>query len=601
VGASNGGTVIAPVLTVSIVNGGTGYTSNPSVTIDGVGGGFAVNRSFAGGSVATLTISNAGIGYVTAPTITFSAPTGTPAAGATATATVQVPSLTSFLNGNSSGGNVTSGNSGNITQVANSRIHVEGTADFVTFNGNIVVGNNGNSFGRVQASTGGYANLVGSGAITIVEDSGLRVGNIATNGTASLTSRFGPIIEDDRALVNITANGTTGLVLNAPASSIQLGNATGNTTGNITAASMTAAGSAQIYSIADIVLGATSANSLTVTANSISQSAPLSIFGLSTFNATGFNATTSVGGGITLTNGANNFGPVSLTANRNGNIAVTEANTLNLRSVNSGTRGNSTLTGQSGNGTLTLTSVNGDIVDTGLGGVKAGGVLTAVDAAGNPNTVLAGSGVVTLTATNGNIIINDPTSDVVTSGGLAFNANNVNIEVLGNSGATLLLGANGTASAAHGNLTARSSLGNIGSAGSFRVDGVASFETGNGNITINQPNTGFGSVRFIGNQVQINEAGSMDILTGSSAFGPATLVSGGSINIVPGVGSVTFGNAVTMNATGGDITLRQMQSVGTLTLSHTGTANLSSLSKATDLNGRDPIDLGTGPYVPPNQ
>jgi hypothetical protein len=271
--------------------------------------------------------------------------------------------------------------------------------------------------------------------------------------------------------------------------------------------------------------------------------------------------------------------------NANMPIAVSEGGTLNLRSVSMSPTG--------GNGTFTANSVNGDIVDTGLGGVKLGGAV-----AGSPAVPVIGSGVVTLTALNGNVLIDDPTSDVLTTGGVAFNANNVMLSVLGSPGATLVLGANNTASVATGNLTASSALGNIGNAGRFTVGGTAFFQTGNGNITIDQPNVGFGALRFVGNQVRITEGGNMDILTGSSAFGPAQLISGGSVNIIAGDGTVTFGNTVAFQATG-DITLRQMQAVGTVSLSHTGTANLSLLSKSTDLNSRDPIDLGTGPYVGP--
>jgi hypothetical protein len=145
-------------------------------------------------------------------------------------------------------------------------------------------------------------------------------------------------------------------------------------------------------------------------------------------------------------------------------------------------------------------------------------------------------------------------------------------------------------------------VGNIGNAGSFKVGGTAFFQTGTGNITIDQPNVGFGSLLFRGNQVRITEAGNMDILTGSSAVGAAQLVSGGNMNIVASNNgaTVTFGSTAALQATG-DITLKLTQVVGTLTLSHTGTANLSALSKAADLSGRDPIDFGTGPYVPPNQ
>jgi hypothetical protein len=116
-----------------------------------------------------------------------------------------------------------------------------------------------------------------------------------------------------------------------------------------------------------------------------------------------------------------------------------------------------------------------------------------------------------------------------------------------------------------------------------------------GNITINQPNVGFGQLRFSGNQVQIFESGNMDILAGSAATGSANLISGGSIQIVP-VGNevAVFGSTVRFQATG-DITLRSMQALGTVTLVHTGTANLSALRLSDLLGNPRWDDQGTGP------
>jgi hypothetical protein len=582
--ALNGNTTFGTVSALAITNGGSGFTSVPTVSLVGGGGtGFSATAVLTSGVLTGITVTNGGTGFTSFPTILI---------GTAGNTTAAVASVTSS-------GNAVAGTSGTIAQQANTRLHVEGTTDLATFNNNILIGNNGNSFGRVQVSTGGATGLIGSGNITVVEDPTLKVGVVATNGLASLTSRLGSIIEDPAAAVFITANGTSGIVLSAASGSIQLGNQTGLTAGNITAANVTAAGAVQLSSSGDLVLGPTSANSIVVTANSIAQSGALNIFGLSSFTATSANASAS--GGITLTNAANNFGPLILNVTApNQSIAITEGSTLNLRSVSMSSASVPAVptVGQmvGGNGTFTASSVAGDIIDTGLAGVKLGGASVATTSPAFPTVTVIGTGVASLTASAGNIIINDPTSDGLTTAGIAFNANNVTLSVLGSAGNSLVLGAASAPSTATGNLTATSSLGNIGSAGSFRVGGLASFQTGNGNITINQPNTGFGSLLFVGNQVQINESGGMDILTGSSAFGPAQLISGGSITIVPGVGTVTFGNTVAMQATG-DITLRQMQAVGILTISHTGTANLSALSNSTDLNGKwvDTNDLGTGP------
>jgi hypothetical protein len=329
-----------------------------------------------------------------------------------------------------------------------------------------------------------------------------------------------------------------------------------------------------VQSSGNLTLGAIASNSLAVTANNISQSAPLSIFGSSTFNATN---------SIALNNAANNFGPLSLTSQTgNQSVSVVEGNTLNLRAVSMPAGGGSA-------GTFTANSVNGDVIDTGLGGVRMGGAVNA-----------PGAGIVTLTANNGNIIIDDPTSDVLTTAGLVFNARNVTLSVLGSLGSNLVLGANATPSSVSGNLTASSALGNIGNAGPISVGGTASFTSPNGNIAIAQPNVGFGALRFVGNQVNISEAGNMDVLTGSTAFGPANLVSGGSISIVDAGGgsTVTFGNTVNMAAVG-NITLRLVQAVGQMAVTASGTKDLSALSISTDLNNKTPVFGGSGPNVDP--
>jgi hypothetical protein len=403
---------------------------------------------------------------------------------------------------------------------------------------------------------------------------------MATSGNVTLRSRFGSVIEDSVENVSITANGTASvLTVAAPNGSVQLGGlnrTSGTTTGNVTSANITASGAAQLVTTGNLTLGAMSANSLAITANNIAQSGPLNIFGLSAFTASN---------NITLTNTSNSFGPLALTSqNANGTIAVNEGGTLNLRSV-------SMLGG--GNGTFTATSASGDIIDTGLGGVRLGGALVN-------NSPVAGQGVVTLSATNGNIILDDPTSDVLTSSGVVFNARNVTISVLGSLGSNLVLGATGSPSAVSGNLTASSALGNIGNNGPLSVGGTAFFQTGNGNITVAQTGVGFGALRFIGNQVNIAESGNMDILTGSTAFGPAVLTSGGSISIVDAGGgqTVTFGNTVGMSATG-NIALRLTQAVGQLAVTATGTKDLSALSISTDLNNKVPIFSGTGPNIDP--
>lgn len=68
---------------INLTNGGTGYTTAPTVTISGDGTGATATATIVGGVVAAITITTRGSGYTGAPTVTISGD-GT---GATATAT----------------------------------------------------------------------------------------------------------------------------------------------------------------------------------------------------------------------------------------------------------------------------------------------------------------------------------------------------------------------------------------------------------------------------------------------------------------------------------------------------------------------------------
>ncbi|AXA66751.1 phage tail tube protein [Pseudomonas oryzihabitans] len=71
---------------VSVSNGGSGYTSAPTVAITGGGGsGATATAAISNGAVTGVTITNPGSGYTSAPTIAFSGGAGT---GAAATAAV---------------------------------------------------------------------------------------------------------------------------------------------------------------------------------------------------------------------------------------------------------------------------------------------------------------------------------------------------------------------------------------------------------------------------------------------------------------------------------------------------------------------------------
>lgn len=480
------------------------------------------------------------------------------------------------------------GASGDIRQAAGTSIGVQNTLRAYTFNGgNIMLNSANNAAGRVQLATGGRdsegATTNNSGSITYTEGSWIRLGNLNTAGNATITSHFGTIFEDPGLDDVFTVGGT--LSLSAPAGSVTIGNNThtaGATTGTINAVTVNASGGVSLFSGGAISLGSIVGSSLQVTAaGNITQSAALGIFGLSTFNSTG--------GHISLTNENNAFGPLSLTVGLNRNIAVTEGSTFNLRSV---------VMPAGGNGTFTATSMQGDIIDTGFVGVRIGGSSTGY-----------GTGVITLNAVNGNIQLNDATTEFNSSGGVVFNARDVELGVLGATAAgaatTLFLGAAGQTSTASGNLKVTSGLGSIRGAGAIRAGGTATFEAysvGAGAGSIEIADGGFGVLKFTGRTVNISEAGDMVIATGSESIGAAALRSvNGSISIQNVGGVVRFGSTVDLSA-GQNITLPKLvQAAGLIRLAHTGTANLSALSVSGDLNGINPLSAGPGTYVPPGQ
>jgi len=439
----------------------------------------------------------------------------------------------------------------------------------------------------VQLSTGAALGTAAGAAVTVTyaEDGTVKLGNIASNGTVTVTARNGSIIEDTAANNSYAVNGT--LSVQAPNGSISIGNTTMTGTGFTTAAgnvvTLTAnapTGSvALISSAANLTVSTLNANSLalnwTGTGNLV-QSVAANIYGTASFTGSG---------NMTLGNTSNNFGPIIIVGNTTAanakNISITESGTLNLRTVTmaSGVTGN-----------FSATAVNGDIISTGFGGVKPGGNFTG----STPNY---GTGSVTLTATKGNITVGDATADFPTTGGVIFNGNNVSLTVLGQ--AQLTLGNNTTSSVA-GNLTITSAIGNIvNSAGALSVTGNAQFTAGNANISLANASNQFGTIKFTGNSVSIIQSNDMKLLTGSSAIGNASLASSGNISVVNAGGVASFGGTLGLIATGNITLPKLLQVANTITVNAAGTKDLSALSLANDLNSKAPVNLGTGAYTAP--
>ncbi|MBW8066851.1 MAG: hypothetical protein GJU73_05330, partial [Ferrovum sp.] len=84
---------------ITITDGGTGYTTAPTVTISAPTSGTTATATASinsSGVVTSVTVTNPGSGYTTTPTVTFSAPTS----GTAATGTATLGSALNILSGN---------------------------------------------------------------------------------------------------------------------------------------------------------------------------------------------------------------------------------------------------------------------------------------------------------------------------------------------------------------------------------------------------------------------------------------------------------------------------------------------------------------------
>lgn len=76
------------VTAITIGNGGSGYTTAPTVTLTGgAGSGATAEATVVGGVITKITVTNSGMGYTSAPTVAITGGDGT---GATATASVGI-------------------------------------------------------------------------------------------------------------------------------------------------------------------------------------------------------------------------------------------------------------------------------------------------------------------------------------------------------------------------------------------------------------------------------------------------------------------------------------------------------------------------------
>ena len=461
-----------------------------------------------------ITLTNAGNDFTGAVSLTGGAVSLTDA-NALDLGSVNVSSL-----------NVVSG--GAITQSA--PLSVSGATTLAAGSNAITLANVTNDFGGPVSLGGAAASITDANALTL-----------GLVNASSLTVNAASITQDASGL---SVSGTT--TLNA--GSIALTTAT-NDFGTLAA---TSGGSVAVTDANAISLGAINSASLNVTAGgAITQSAPLSIGGASTF-AAGANP-------ITLTNAANDFtGAVSLTG---GTVAITDANSLTLGTFSTGD----------------LSAVSTGALNLGQGTVGGNLVATSNGGAITQSGPLAVTGSSTLNAGAGSLTLGNAGNDF--TGALSLTGSSAAIT---DANALVL----GSVSLGGGSLTVNTS-GAITQSGPITA-GAESFSAGANPITLTNAGNDFtGAVSLTGGAVSLTDANALDL--GSVNVSSLNVVSGGAITqsaplSVSGTATFAAGaNAITLanvtNDFGGPVSLGggavALTDANALTL---GLVNASSLT-----------------------
>lgn len=534
---------------VLVLNGG--LTLNEGAT----GTGTAAINVAGANQFGSVTVNTAGAVTAVNSTIAYTA-NATLKGGAVAAAFSSGDALTL--------GSITSSDTGAVTFTATKGItdSVGSISIYgpVTFAGSSVsITKSGNNFGGITATT------TGNGTVTIVESGTSNYLGVNTGtGAFTATSQNGNIIQ---------GTGTTGIIvagnvsLNALNGAVTANDATHN---NITGAiAVNAKSDSVLTNLGNTVLdnSTVSAGGLSVTiaaASNLDQKSGTKIY---TYGNTTFSNTGSGTGNITIANSGNQFGGLTLTSGA-GNIAITEATTMNLKSV-------------SNTGTFAATSEQGSIIDSGSGTLVPG-TATFTAANGNITLGLSGSNYTNVSfVSGGNVSVKDGVSDIS----------------LGNT-------------TVGGTLTVTNTSGNILETGTLLITGASTFNasaTGSQILLLNNNNQ-FGGLSFTAGTAGaiINEFTTLNLKGGSKSTGPVTLGTGGNF-ITSGTGASTFSyvNAttpsLTINATGTIIPgAGSLAVTNGLVVSSPSAKDLSGLSLSGNLNSVAPTNQGTGSYVAPS-
>ncbi len=227
------------VLSIAVTDGGSGFTSAPTVKLTGGGGtGATATASIAHGMVTAVTITNLGSGFIAAPTITF---VGGGGSGATATATLTSESGTLNVVGSLVSGNVSTNSiGGGIANSGNGVVTISGSTIENNFAGTTgggfsdennqgtLVLNNSLFLNNAAASNGG-AIFVGGPTATIT-NSEIDGNSSGGNGGAIFDSGTKLTIQASTIADNFASGNGGGIELETSGTGLAFGSTITNTT-----------------------------------------------------------------------------------------------------------------------------------------------------------------------------------------------------------------------------------------------------------------------------------------------------------------------------------------------------------------------------------
>lgn len=450
------------------------------------------------------------------------------------------------------------------------------------------------------------ANSYGNGtsanvSVTAIKDVNLGVGAINTTGDVSLTTS---------GAGTLTAGALTANAVTLSAGTGAIAATSGNSFGTAT---VTAGGGAQVSSTTDLTINGTISGA---TATTFTSSGNLTIGSFTSSNtaSTSFTATKAItdsqpgisiygdvalnGGSVSITKSGHNFGKLSVTTTNNGAATIVESGTSNYASVTTGS-GAFTATSSNGNiienggagtitssGSVTLSAPNGAVTANGTGNAMTGAI--GITAQGNSaiintantslgNTTVSTGGLsVDLSATGSTNISEAGNATIYTYGATSFTTGGTGTITVANTGnqfgAMSLTTAGGNATVKEwttlnlksvntmgGALTATSEGGDVIDSGAILATGTAAFSAPNGNITLTNAGSSYGTVT-------LNTAGNASITDSVGDLVVDTSTVGGTLYVKNTSGNISQLGALTVT---GNTTFVASNAASSLTLNNT--------------------------------